>query len=84
MTMDFDEALRQAAPPQRGSEPLFTVNLVLNDKIAIPANETHLISTQFWGVKQRELKGAKLRFSLVTYKLIHSAQCESLSTPSDD
>ena len=39
MTMDFDEALRQAAPPQRGSEPLFTVNLVLNDKIAIPANE---------------------------------------------
>jgi hypothetical protein len=32
MTMDFDEALRQAAPPQRGSEPLFTVNLTLNDK----------------------------------------------------
>jgi len=54
------------------------------EEIAIPANETHLISTQFWGVKQRELKGAKLRFSLVTYKLIHSAQCESLSTPSDD
>ncbi len=39
MTMDFDEALRQAAPPQRGSEPLFTVNLTLNDKQAIPVNE---------------------------------------------
>jgi dynein heavy chain len=25
MTMDFDEALRQSAPPQRGSEPLFSV-----------------------------------------------------------
>lgn len=39
MTMDFDEAMRQPAPPQRGSEPLFTVNLTLNDKVAIPANE---------------------------------------------
>ena len=25
MTMDFDEAMRQPAPPQRGSEPLFSV-----------------------------------------------------------
>lgn len=39
MTMDFDEAMRQPAPPQRGSEPLFTVNLTLNDKVNIPTNE---------------------------------------------
>ena len=37
--MDFDEAMRQPAPPQRGSEPLFSVSLTLNDKVAIPANE---------------------------------------------
>lgn len=37
--MDFDEAMRQPAPPQRGSEPLFSVQLTLNDKVAIPANE---------------------------------------------
>jgi hypothetical protein len=55
-----------------------------SSEATIAANETHLLSDSFWGVKQRELKGAKLRFSLVTYKLIHSAQCESLSTPSDD
>jgi hypothetical protein len=39
MTMDFDEAMRQPAPPQRGSEPLFSVSLTLNDKVAIPGNE---------------------------------------------
>jgi dynein heavy chain, axonemal len=39
MTMDFDEAMRQPAPPQRGSEPLFSVQLTLNDKVAIPGNE---------------------------------------------
>ena len=39
MTMDFDEVMRQPAPPQRGSEPLFSVSLTLNDKVAIPGNE---------------------------------------------
>lgn len=39
MTMDFDEAMRQPAPPQRGSEPLFSVQLTLNDKVPIPASE---------------------------------------------
>lgn len=31
MTMDFDEAMRQPAPPQRGREPLFNVSVTLND-----------------------------------------------------
>jgi len=43
MTMDFDEALRQSAPPQRGSEPLFTVNLILNDKQTIPSKEVQKV-----------------------------------------
>jgi dynein heavy chain len=39
MTMDFDEAMRQPAPPQRGREPLFNVSVTLNDSKPIPANE---------------------------------------------
>jgi hypothetical protein len=39
MTMDFDEAMRQPAPPQRGREPLFNVSVTLNDTKPIPVNE---------------------------------------------
>jgi len=39
MTMDFDEAMRQPAPPQRGQEPLFNISVTLNDARAIPGNE---------------------------------------------
>jgi hypothetical protein len=39
MTMDFDEAMRQPAPPQRGREPLFSVSVTLNDSRPLPANE---------------------------------------------
>jgi hypothetical protein len=39
MTMDFDEAMRQPAPPQRGQEPLFNISVTLNDTRQIPANE---------------------------------------------
>ena len=37
MTMDFDEATRQQAPPQRGHEPLFMVSVTLNDSKPLPA-----------------------------------------------
>jgi hypothetical protein len=39
MTMDFDEAMRQPAPPQRGREPLFNVSVTLNDSRPIPDKE---------------------------------------------
>lgn len=39
MTMDFDEAMRQPAPPQRGREPLFNVSVTLNDARPIPEKE---------------------------------------------
>lgn len=32
MSMEFDEANRQPAPPVRGREPLFYVSIQLNDK----------------------------------------------------
>ena len=38
MTMDFDEAMRQPAPPQRGREPLFSVSVTLNDSRPLPGN----------------------------------------------
>jgi dynein heavy chain len=37
MTMDFDEANKHAAPPQRGHEPLFNVSVALFDAKPIPA-----------------------------------------------
>lgn len=39
MSMDFDEAMRQPAPPQRGREPLFNVSVSLNDSKPIPGDE---------------------------------------------
>lgn len=39
MTMDFDEAMRQPAPPQRGREPLFNVSVTLNDTKPLPEKE---------------------------------------------
>jgi len=39
MTMDFDEAMRQPAPPQRGREPLFNVSVTLNDLRPLPDKE---------------------------------------------
>jgi len=39
MTMDFDEAMRQPAPPQRGREPLFNVSVTLYDAKPIPVHE---------------------------------------------
>jgi dynein heavy chain len=39
MTMDFDEAMRQPAPPQRGREPLFNVSVTLNDARPLPEKE---------------------------------------------
>ena len=36
MSMDFDEATRQPAPPTRGREPLFYVQVLLNDNKPVP------------------------------------------------
>lgn len=53
MTMDFDEAMRQQAPPQRGREPLFNVSVTLNDLRPLPNHEIKKVVCQDFNLPPR-------------------------------